>query len=206
MPEKAIESWQKALAMDESCADAYWRIARAHYWLGSQAKDDAKKRQFFKDGIEYAKLGVSADPESTACRFWLGVMYGSYGQAVGASQSLHMVDPIKQEMQWILANDEGFDEGGAHRVLGRLFYKLPGIMGGDNQKAKDHLRRALELGNKNTLNFLYLAEVHIDEGEKDQARALLTKLLSLPDDPDYLPESRQNKARAQELLRELGNE
>ena len=148
MAAKAVETWQKVLAADQTCADAYWRIARAHYWLGSQAKDEAKKRQFFKDGIEYAKLGVSADRESTACHFWLGVMYGSYGQAVGASQSLHMVDPIKHEMQWILAKDEGFDEGGAHRVLGRLYYKLPGLMGGDNHKAKEHLRRAIELGGK----------------------------------------------------------
>jgi tetratricopeptide (TPR) repeat protein len=133
-------------------------------------------------------------------------MYGSYGQAVGVSQSLHMVDSIKKEMAWILARDEGFDEGGAHRVLGRLYFKLPGIMGGDNEKAKEHLRRAIELGGKNTLNFLYLAEVHINEGEKDQARALLQKLLSLPDDPDYLPESREHKERARVLLGEIGDE
>jgi tetratricopeptide (TPR) repeat protein len=201
--ERAIEAWQKALALDPKNAEACWRIARAHYWLGGRAERDSERGAIYKRGIDYAKMGVAADDASVASHFWLGVMYGAYGQAVGIMQSLHMVEPIEQEMKTVLARDETFDEGGAHRVLGRLYAKLPSFKGGDRGLARRHLERAIELGPQNTLNYLFLAELLLDEGDKTGAREALEKLLRQPDDPDYLPETKEQKAKARTILDEL---
>ena len=203
MARKAIEAYQKALAIDEGCADAYWRIAKAHYWLASHEKDDDAKAKLFKEGIEYAKIGVSVDADNLAAHFWLSVMYGSYGQAIGIWQSLHMVEPMKKELEWILAKDERFEEAGAHRVLGRLYAKLPRLKGGDVRLAKKHFLRAVELAPTNTLNYLFLAELYLDQRDKAEAKKALETLLAQPDDPNYLPESKEQKEYARKKLAEL---
>jgi hypothetical protein len=43
----------------------------------------------------------------------------------------------------------------------------------------------------------------VDEGDEEQARKVLRALLQQPDDPDYLPECREQKAKARALLKEL---
>lgn len=205
MAHKAIDTYCKVLALDETNGEACWKVAKAHYWLGTHEPEGSDSRaEILKEGIEYAKMGVAVDAKNIAAHFWLGVMYGSYGQAVGMLQSLHMAEPIKKEMEWVVASDETFEEGGAHRVLGRVYAKLPGFKGGDKKLAKKHLLRAIELGPTNTLNHLFLAELYLEENNKAEARRTLETLIGLPDDPDYLPECKGHKARARKLLEENG--
>lgn len=206
MARKAVETWQKVLALDESRVEAYWKIALACYWLGSHEKDSAQQVEIFREGIEFAKMGVAVDEKCVPAHYWLGVLYGLFGQSKGVFQSLHMVDPIKKEMEWVLAHNEKFSGGGPHRVLGRLHYMLPGFQGGDNAKAETHLRRSLEIGPDIPLTYLYLAEVLVATGKKDEAKDLLRKMTKLEDHPDWIPESREQKKQGADLLASLERE
>jgi len=204
MADKAIETYQQVLALDDSVADAYWKLARTYYWKGTQEKSDAKAADAYREGIEFAKLGVALDDKSVGAHFWLAVSYGKFGEAKGIMQSLHLVDPLMAEAKKALALDEKYQEGGPHRVLCRVYMKLPGFKGGDIDKAIEHGRKSVEFGPEEHMNYLYLAEALIQKGDKAEAKKLLQKVLELPIGEKYAPEHREQQAEAKKLLAELG--
>ena len=53
------------------------------------------------------------------------------------------------------------------------------------------------------MSHYFLAETLIADGRKDEARAELQKVLDVPFDPDWAPEDREYKQKAQRLLATL---
>ena len=200
---KALECYEKALAVDAENVAASWKFARASYWLGSHTEGEEAQIEIFKKGIDVAKRAVAIDDKSVESHFWLGVSYGKYGEAKGVMNSLALVDPIQKEMERVLELDENFDAGGAHRVLGRMYFKLPGIAGGSNEKAVEHLLKAIAIDKTRLLNHLFLAEVYIAEDEKEKAKAELTFVIDAEFEADRKPENEEEKAQAKELLKEM---
>jgi tetratricopeptide (TPR) repeat protein len=204
MADKAIETYQQVLALDDSVADAYWKLARTYYWKGTLEKSDAKAADAYREGIEFAKLGVATDAKSVGAHFWLAVSYGKFGEAKGIMQSLHLVDPLMKEAKISLELDETYQDGGPHRLMCRVYMKLPGFKGGDIDKALEHCRKAIAIGPQEHMNHLYLAEALLQKGDKPEAKKALRKVLELPINPTYAPEHEQQQAEAKKLLAELG--
>ncbi len=121
----------------------------------------------------------SSGPTRAEGHFWLGVNYGSYGEAKGVLKSLSLVGPIKAEMGAVLRIDPGYENGGANRVLGRVYYKLPGFVGGSNKKSLLNLLRSKELGPKDGLTRIYLAETYLALDEVEKAREELEFVLNI---------------------------
>ena len=199
---QAADLYAQALAADPQSVEAAWKLSRAWYWIGSHTPEDQAMEPFEK-AVEAAKKGVATAPDSIEAHYWLGVAYGSYGKAKGIMKSLSLVDPIKQEMDWVIKHDPAYEAGGAYRVLGRLYFKLPGLFGGDNDKAVENLKTAVQHGPQRWLNHVYLAEVYIKEGMKEQAKKLLAQVQAGPAEPGLEPEYADWKAEAARLLKEL---
>lgn len=204
MIDKAIETYQQVLALDDTVSEAYWRIARAYYFKGSRAKGDSAAADAYREGIEFAKLGVAADDKSVGAHFWLAVSYGKFGETKGIMQSLHLVDPLMAELKRALALDEKYEAGGPHRVLCRAYLKLPGFKGGSVDKAIEHCTKAIEFGPAEHMNHVFMAEALIAKGDKAKAKEQLQEVLDTPVNPKYAPEQEDQKKRAKELLAELG--
>ncbi len=200
---QAAALYEKALQADPKSQAAAYKLARTYYWIGKHQETDEQKVAVFAQGIAAAKKALAIDPQSIGGHYWLGVCYGVYGSAKGVMKSLSLVDPIKQEMAAVIARDPSYDSGGAYRVLGRLYFKLPGLFGGSNRKAVENLKTAIKYGPRRWLNHIYLAEVYIDEGEKEKARDLLQKVLAGPAEPGMEPEWAEEKVTARKLLQGL---
>ena len=200
MAEKAIEAYQQVLAVDDTVADAYWKIARAMWWTGGHAASTEAAAEIYREGIEFAKLGVAANESSAGAHFWLAVMYGLFGEAKGIMQSLHLVDPMKQELAAARRLDERFDHGGVYRVLGRLYMKLPGFKGGDIEKAIEFGLKSIEIGPDHPMNHLYLGETYVQAGKKDEARTHLQRVIDMPTPSGLAPEHPDWKTQARALL------
>ncbi len=200
---QAAELYEKALAADPKNEEAAWKAARVLYWIGKNTEGDEAKVKVFERGIEDAKKAIAINPKSLGGHYWLGVSYGLYGSAKGVTKSLALINPIKEEMAKVIEMDPKYDQGGPYRVLGRLYFKVPGIFGGSNSQAIENLKTAIKYGPTRWLNHLYLAEVYIDEGEDAQAKALLEKVIKGPAPKGLEPEYRMWKAEAQKLLKEL---
>ena len=115
-----------------------------------------------------------------------------------------MVPDIKQEMATCLELDPAVEGNGPDRVLGRLYFKLPGFKGGDNKKSIEYLERSLKGTPANALSRLYLAETCKAEGQKARAISLLREILTMTPDPRWTPEHLQVKAQAEALLKKWG--
>lgn len=200
----ALDLFGAAAAAEPTRYEALWEGARACYFYGNFTREegsDEEKMALFQDGIDRAKAAVALRPEGVEGHFWLGVLYGVYGEAKGIFKALGMVPDIRREMEFCLGRDEAVECYGVHRVLGRLYFKLPGFKGGDNAKSLEHLEKAVKGCPTNALSRLYLAETLEDEGQEARALALLREILTAPPDPRWVPEHPYIKAQAERLLK-----
>jgi len=199
---QAVELYAQALAADTKSEEAAWKLSRAWYWVGSHLADDQAMEPFEK-AVEAAKQAVAINPDSLPGHYWLGVAYASYGRVKGVMKSLSLLDPIKEEMAWVIKKDAGYEAGGAYRVLGRLYYKVPALMGGGTGKSLDNLKLAVQHGPQRWLNHIYLAETLLKDGKQAEAKALLEQVVAGPAEAGLEPEYADWKTEAQRLLKDL---
>jgi tetratricopeptide (TPR) repeat protein len=202
----AVALFAEAAKADPASYEARWRGAAAAYYYGTYPREDApdkEKMATFQGGIDLAKEAVALQPKGVEAHFWLGVLYGVYGEARGIMKSLSLVPEIKQEMQLTIEADPAFEGWGADRVLGRMFFKLPFFKGGDDKKSIEHLERSLAGAPTNALTRVYLAASYKSEGMKDKAREQCRHVLDMQPDPLWAAEHPWIKRQAEALLKKL---
>lgn len=89
----------------------------------------------FKLAMEICKKAVALRPNGAEGHYWLGVHTGSYGETRGVLKSLFLKGDIISEMNKASAIDGTYENGGTYCVLGRLYFKVPGLFGGSNRKS-----------------------------------------------------------------------
>ncbi len=198
----AEKIWAERVAEDAKDFESAWKLARARYWLGGHANGDDRKNSY-EAGIEAGRVAVAAAPNKPEGHFWIAANMGALAESFGLRQGLKYRGDIKQELETVLKIDPAFQLGSADRALGRWYNKVPGLFGGSNKKAEEHLRRSLTYNPNSTASLYFLSETLIDEGKKTDARATLEQLIAAPINPDWAPEDREFKAKAQRLLTTL---
>lgn len=197
--EKAIEGYRKVLERDNSNFDAAWKLSKAYWYLGNHASG-SKKKQYFKEGVEKAKLAVAIDPNNCRGHFWLGVNYGMVAETAGMFEALGMLDQIKSAVEQALKIDKNCECGGPQRVLGKLYSRAPWFKGGSKSKAIRSLQQSLELCPNDTQSRIFLAEIYIDQNKKRLAIQQLKLVLKQKPDSDWIPETKENQSLAQKML------
>ncbi len=180
-----------------------WRMGRVYYSLGKNSSGEAREK-FFNQCGDKAGEAVSVNSNSGPAYFYKGLCLGKLGETRGLWSSLGVIDPLRENMTKAISLDPGFDHGGPHRALGKLYFELPFILGGDGDLAVSHLEKALNLGPHYGDNYFFLAEAYQAKGKLNKARDTLVQLQLLfkkkkvvSDDLDGL------MGRTQNLLNEL---
>jgi len=197
---EVLDRCREALIKGEDSYGAYWRMARVEYWIGDHTGNNGDKKRIFEQGIYHAKKAVQLAGDRPEGHYWLGINYGVYGEAKGILKSLSLVKPIKEEMNKVLALDPSFDDGGADRVLGRVYHELPGFAGGSKKKALEHLLKSREMGPQVGLTRIYLADTYLSLDEIEKARQELEFVLAMEPDPKLIPETAEEKEMARKRL------
>jgi tetratricopeptide (TPR) repeat protein len=190
----------KSLGMSENKYDAMWRMSRILYYIGVHTEKKKDKKAIFARGVYYAEKAVELEPEKPDGHYWLGVNHGKVGEVRGVLKSLALVKPIKKAMNKVIELDRSYEDGGADRVLGRVFYKLPGFAGGDKKKSLEHLQKSKEYGPEDPVTRVYLAETLLALKEKDQAKVELEYVVNMESDSRWYFAVDENKELARELL------
>ena len=128
---------------------------------------------------------------------------GALAESFGLRNGLKYRGPIRDELETVLRLDPGFMKGSADRALGRWYFKVPGLFGGSNKKAEQHLRASLTRDPNNTVSHFFFAELLLDSGRRAEARTELQAVLDAPSDPDWGPENRIYQEKARALLARL---
>ena len=198
--EKARDLYMKAWQTAENRYEGYWKVSRILYYIGANTESKKEKKTIFSQGIYYAERAVELKPEKPDGYYWLGVNYGVYGEARGVLKSLFLIDDIKEAMNKVIELDQSYEEGGPDRVLGRLYFKVPGFAGGSKKKSFDHLQKSLEYGPDDALTRYYLADTYLSLDEVDNARKELDFILNLESDDRWVSGVNNTKKDAKEML------
>jgi tetratricopeptide (TPR) repeat protein len=190
----------KTMGLADNQYDVYWRLSRIMYYIGEHTEEKKEKKGIFDRGVYYAEKAVALEPEKPDGHYWLGVNHGKVGETRGVLKSLSLVKPIKNAMNKVIELDRSYEEGGPDRVLGRVFYKLPGFAGGDKKKSLEHLLKSKEFGPNDAVTRVYLAETYLALKDKEKAREELEDVVNMESDNRWLYAIDENKEIARELL------
>jgi tetratricopeptide (TPR) repeat protein len=201
---RAAEIWTERVAAAPDDVESGWKLARASYWMGTSApgtKDEQQK--WLEGGIAAARRVIEAAPTRPEGHFWLAANMGALADGHGTREGIRYRRPIRQSLETVLKIDPGYLDGSADRALGRWYFKVPGLLGGNKTRAEEHLRKALAYKPDSVITLLFLAELLIDRNRRDEARTHLTAAIAAPVDPQWIPEDRRFKEQARALLKTL---
>ena len=199
---RAVAIWQDRLGRDARDFESAWKLARARYWVGGHA-GSSEARQIFEDGIAAAKTAAALRPERPEGHFWMAANMGALAESFGLRQGIKYRGAIKDALLTVLKIDPAFQQGSADRALGRWYAKVPGLFGGSRKKSEEHLRRSLTYNQNSIASRFFLAETLLDMDRKAEAIAELQWIMNATPDPEWAPEDRDFKAKAQRLLTTL---
>jgi len=195
--QEALGYYRKALGIAENRYEALWKISRQLYFIGVHKE----KKTIFSQGVYHAERAMELEPEKADGYYWRGVNNGKFGEAKGILKSLALVKPIKRDMNKVIELDKNYEDGGADRVLGRVYFKLPGMAGGSKKKSLEHLEMSKQLGPEDAMTRVYLGETRLAMKEIEKSRAELEYVLNIEDDDRWITDIKESKETARELLK-----
>jgi hypothetical protein len=201
---EAERAWAARVTADARDFESAWKLARARYWLGTNGPGtDTEKKRVLEAGIAAARVAMAARPDAPDGHFWMAANMGALADAHGLRQGIKYRGPIRGALETTLKIAPGYLDGSPDRALGRWYFKVPRLFGGDLKKSVAHLRTALTYKADSVISLLFLAETLIELDERANARQALQQALDAPVDPDWAPEDTRFKAQAKALLAKL---
>ncbi|HEY0711290.1 MAG TPA: TRAP transporter TatT component family protein [Polyangia bacterium] len=224
---RAIATWEAQVAAKPDDGETLARLSRAYYVLAdghlrTLGPKDERYLGAFEKGVAAGERALAAlspafkekvtrdekveeaikvvGKEGLSAMYWYAVNLGKWSRAKGIAALLGNKDRVKGVLERVLALDENFFYGAAHRYFGVYWALLP--VGRDLDKSRTHFERSLALAPNYVGTKVLMAEAY---AVKKQDRALFAKLLAevqaTSDDaiPEIAPETKFEKAKAREL-------
>jgi tetratricopeptide (TPR) repeat protein len=200
---KAVAIWAARIEANPRDFEAAWKLARGCYWLGTNGLPRAERKAALEQGVKAARTAAAVEPKRPEGHFWMAANMGALAESFGMRQGIRYRTPIRESLETVLRLDPSYLQGSADRALGRWYFKVPGLFGGDNQKSEAHLRTALSYNENSVITRLFLAETLEDMGRRNAAIEQLKAALAAPNHPEWVPEDTRFKQQAQALLKTL---
>ncbi len=231
---EAVAAYRQALSAREDDLTARWKLMRALYYEGEYAlRDRSHRLAVFANGLDLGEGGIDRlaaavggrealdrldvagvvaalgdDPHAAPIYYWSCIHWGLWGRETGKLAAVRrgVAAKVRDYAEIVIGLDETFENGGAHRILGRLHFeapKVPFITGWiDPRVARASLRRAAELAPGDPLSELYLIEAiyEYEPARRPEALERLRRLASRRPDPARALEDARALASARELL------
>jgi tetratricopeptide (TPR) repeat protein len=201
LAQQALTVYQEALTLAPDSFEALIKNVQAMYYIGDNSPSRGEKQKMFKQAMDLCKKAVALRPDRVEGHYWLGVHTGSFGEARGVLKSLFLKNDIIRAMNKAIAIDGAYENGGAYCVLGRLYFKVPGLFGGSNKKSRQYLEKCRRIAPKSSINLVFLAETYWALDEEQLAIQTLEELLAMEPDPLWIPETEKNKKEGARLLK-----
>ncbi|TDJ52178.1 MAG: hypothetical protein E2O45_00670 [Nitrospina sp.] len=176
--------------------------ANIHYRLSRMLPD--RQVQYLISCIGLSQRAIVRDAQAGVAYFFKGLCVGRLGEMRGVWGSLKTIEPFRKNMEAAAQINPAIDRGGPHRALGRFYFKLPRILGGDIQKSIDHLLQAVSYGPVYWENHFFLAESYFENRQYIKARAELQQAVDIASRlNDDNPESKTRTVEFQGLMQAI---
>lgn len=161
---------------------------------------------YYRKGKGYAETLIYEDPNRTEGHYWLALNLCGIAEIRGYMMARRLLPQIMQELERALALDETYDQAGAHRALGRIYFEAPAwpMSVGDMEKSLEHLKSAVRLAPENSTNRLYLAQTLARLRFRSLARQELERVLTCTQYANNPHDLEDDKKEARRLLSDFG--
>ena len=193
---------EKSLVKYGSTYQFLWRASRACYFVGDQVAE-AEKTRFFERGIETGQRAIALEPNAVEGHFWLAANYGGLAEQKGPFRALQLIKKIRAGMETVLQLNEVYQNGAAYLALGEIDRRLPGIIGGNLDRAISRLEKGISVAPNNLEIKLSLAEAYLERKRKEDARRLLLVIVNWPSDRTLSKSDRNIQDQARQKLSKL---
>src|ERR1700730_722255 len=183
-------------------AETAWKLSRVSYWLGTHLPE-RERRKALERGMAAGEKAIRLASTVPEGHFWLAANMGALAESFGVMQGLKYRGRIKAELQSVVAIEPGWQGGSAEAALGQWYFEVPRLFGGNHSEAESLLRRALAYDPQNLVALLFLARGLASDDRRDEAAALLQRMIDAPISSDWAPEDREFKKKAAEKLKAL---
>ncbi len=189
---------------DEATLQLAQRWDRIKY----QTQDKKARVAAYEQLITDAKALAAKQPDNPGPKVWAGITLATLGGEVGAmGGALGKVKEAKKLLEEALAMHPDRElETSIHTTLGSLYYQVPGwpIGFGDEDKAVEHLNRALELSPDGLDAHFWMASYLMDETRRyKEAADHFRKAIAAPARPGREIADAGRKAEAKALLEKV---
>ena len=200
--EHAAILWEERLVGNPRDFEAAWKLSRTCYWLGGHVGEEERRDQY-EQGIAVARRASLMERDSPEGHFWMAANMGALAESFGIRAGLRYRSPILERLEIVLGLDPAFQQGSADLALDRCYFKVPGLFGGSDDRGIEHLERSLTYYPDSTATLFFLAETLLEMDRAEEPKARLEHVLAAPPNPEWAPEDREFKAKAQVLLETL---
>lgn len=163
---KLSSAQQVAMLVDQS---------RAWLRLGDLRRETARKIAAYENGRAAAKRAQTLDPRCADAVFWETANLANTGQARGIMSSLFMVPDIKAGFEKALALDP--NHAYARDTLAKVLFVVPGIAGGDSDRAEKLWQQNLQQHPRFTPSMVEYGRYLKAEGRKQEAKSMFERVL-----------------------------
>ena len=111
-------------------------------WGDIRATTSDQKLEAYEQGRQAARNAVELDAKDVVAHFWYATNTARWGQANGVVRSLFLLPAVKREIQLIRDLDPTFTA--VYALAGNVFYEVPGLLGGDLNRAEEMFRTGLK--------------------------------------------------------------
>jgi tetratricopeptide (TPR) repeat protein len=149
---------------------AHWiGLARVSFlWGDVRAVTREQKLEAYGRGREAGKRATELAPRDATAHFWYATNTGRWGQTNGVVRSLFLLSTVREHLDLALQLDPNL--AGAHVVAGYVHYEVPGLLGGDLDRAEQSFRTALKQHPRFTAARVGLARTLAKKGKIAEAR------------------------------------
>jgi tetratricopeptide (TPR) repeat protein len=199
--DRARDLLEAALARDRQ-VDTMVMLSFVHFLYGDvRATSTEDKLLAYDRGREIGKRAVELAPKNPEAHVWYGINTGRWGLTKGVMRSLFLLPTVREEVDTTLALDPRNLR--ALALSGNVFLEVPGLFGGDRDRAEQQFRRALEIDPHFTVARVDLARVLIAKSRYADARRELQRVLDERTPNSIADWTVKDQPRARELLESL---
>lgn len=159
---------ERAVATDPHPANWIGLSRISFLWGDIRATTREQKLEAYGRGRQAGLRAVELAPKNATAHFWYATNSGRWGQTNGVIRSLFLLHTVREHLTTALELDPNLT--GAHVVIGYVHYEVPGLFGGDLDKAQESFRTALKQVPTFTTARVGLARTLAKKGKIAEAR------------------------------------
>jgi tetratricopeptide (TPR) repeat protein len=199
--DRARDLLEAALARDRQ-VETMVMLSYVHFLVGDvRATTIEEKLAAYDRGREMGQRAVELAPRDPEAHVWYGINTGRWGLTKGVMRSLFLLPTVREQVEATLALDPRNLR--ALALSGNVYLEVPGLFGGDKDKAEQQFRKALEINPRFTVARVDLARVLIARGRHTDARRELQRVID-EKAPDSIADwTVKDRPRARQLLESI---